>query len=96
MWNCIKTYKATDYRVERVDQPLHFEVNLSTTDIYIGLWSMIKEVQEEILILSLPDMIGSVGGSLSLFFGVCMSAPLMCLVNKVFDQCFTITNMKSC
>ena len=87
--NCIKTNKATDYRVERVDQPLHFEVNLTTTDIYIGLWSMIKEIQEEILILSLPDMIGSVGGSLSLFFGVTMSAPLMWLVNKVFDQCFT-------
>ena len=91
--NCIKVNKASDYRVERADQPLHLELNLTTTDIYIGLWSMIKEIHEEILIYGLTDLIvGSVGGSLSLFFGFSLSAPLILLINKIFDQFFQYTN----
>ena len=51
---------------------------------------MIKELQEEILILALPDLIGSVGGSLGLFFGFCVAAPLLYIINRTIDKCCAI------
>ena len=85
--NCFKTKKAITYELQqRIENPYHKAINLSSTEIYIGLWSMAKNIQEEVPLLTLQDFIGSVGGSLGMFFGFSMSATLLYLISKFIDQ----------
>ena len=55
--------------------------NTLKTDVYIGITSMQKE---EVFVLTLQDLIGSVGGSLGLFFGFSFSAVFFHCLNKIF------------
>mgnify|MGYP002044766757 CR=1 FL=1 len=46
------------------------------------IWSMTKEIKEEIDIITLSDLIGSIGGSLGMFFGFSISASAFYLMEK--------------
>ena len=82
--NCFKTRLATTYKLQqRIDAPLHKEVNRSSTTVYVGLWSMEKEIQEEVPLLTTQDFIGSIGGSLGMFFGFSFSATFFFCIDKV-------------
>ena len=50
--------------------------------LIIGLWQMSKEVKEEILFITTQDMIGSVGGSLGMFFGFSLYTFVIFLIDK--------------
>ena len=47
---------------------------------------MSKEVKEEILVITTQDMIGSVGGSLGMFFGFSMYTFVIFLIDKSLMQ----------
>ena len=48
----------------------------------VATWSFLKQVKEEIKIITLPDLIGSLGGSLGMFFGFSISAYMIYLLDK--------------
>ena len=52
------------------------------TFIYINLISLTKEVIEEIRIISFPNLLGSLGGSLGMFFGFSISAYVLFTIDK--------------
>ena len=84
--DCYRTKKATYYSlIDRVENPYHKDKNTMKTDVYIGVKSMKKVIKEEVLVLTLQDLIGSVGGSLGLFFGFSFSAVLFSVLNKTFE-----------
>ena len=76
LYNCYKSKKVTSYKLDTIEDPPHTDLNATSTDIYIGIFSMYKTIEEEVPILTLPDLIGSIGGSLGLFFGFSISATL--------------------
>ena len=84
--DCVMTKKATYYSLNyRKENPYHKDKNTLKTDVYIGITSMQKVIKEEVFVLTLQDLIGSVGGSLGLFFGFSFSAVLFSGLNKLFQ-----------
>ena len=67
--NCFKYKLATTYSLSRTEYPFHKTINDSITTFDIELRSGAKEIQQEVLLLTLQDWIGSVGGSLGCFSG---------------------------
>ena len=61
-------------------------MNPLTTELYMGFWSSIKEIQEELPLLTTQDFIGSVGGTLGMFFGFSISASLLFFIDKCLDR----------
>ena len=53
-----------------------------TTVLKLEMLSMVKEIKEEIDVITLPDLIGSVGGSLGMFFGFSISASIFYCMDK--------------
>ena len=85
--NCYKADIVTTYNLqERIDFPLHRDINGSFTDFTYGLWTRDKEIQEEVRILTWPDLIGSIGGSLGMFFGFSFSASIFYFIEKFIPQ----------
>ena len=84
--DCYTTKKATYYSLmDRGENPYHKDKNTLKTDVYIGIKAMKKVIKEEVFVLTLQDLIGSVGGSLGLFFGFSFSAVLFSCLNKFFQ-----------
>ena len=52
------------------------------TEFEIYLHSMKKEIKEEVDIITLPALIGSVGGSLGMFFGFSISTLILFSLEK--------------
>ena len=52
------------------------------TEFDIFLHSMKKEIKEEVDIITLPALIGSVGGSLGMFFGFSISTLILFSLEK--------------
>ena len=52
------------------------------TILEFNILSMTKEIKEEIDIITLSDLIGSVGGSLGMFFGFSISASALYFMEK--------------
>ena len=50
------------------------------------MYSMMKQVKEEIEVISTPDLIGSVGGSLGMFFGLSITASCSFCLKKIFEK----------
>ena len=87
--DCFKTKLASTYDlVERIESPLHKQINKTSTTVYVGLWTMDKEVQEEVKLLTPEDFIGSVGGSLGMFFGFSIYASLLYCIEKALNRFF--------
>ena len=56
------------------------------TRVGMGLWSMTKEIREEDDIITLPGLIGSVGGSLGMFFGFSIANYLLFWTDILIDR----------
>ena len=86
-WQCFQTNFATTYNLqERLNLPRVRPINTSSVEFYIGIPTKTKVIHEEVDILTLQDLIGSVGGSLGMFFGFSISASILYLINKVFGK----------
>ena len=87
--DCYKTDKVTSYALhDRMETPLYSDRNVYETEIFIGIFTMEKVIKEEVLVLTLPDLIGSIGGSLGMFFGFSMSTSIFYWLNKMFNKLF--------
>ena len=87
--DCFKTTLATTYSlVERIDNPIQTEINTTSTTLWVGLMTMEKEVQEEVKLLTTEDFIGSVGGSLGMFFGFSIYATFLYCIDQVLNRFF--------
>ena len=82
-YDCHKSKKVTSYKLETNEDPLHSDMNTTATDFSIVIFSMYKQIEEEVPILTMPDLIGSIGGSLGLFFGFSISFQLLCFTVEI-------------
>ena len=83
--SCFRFKSATTYELQRrIENPFHAEVNTSFTTIYLAIWTMDKKIHEEVPLLTTEDLIGSIGGSLGMFFGFSISASFYYCIDKIF------------
>ena len=63
----------------------------SNNDTFIAIYTLLftKEVKEEIDVISLSNLIGSLGGSLGMFFGFSISAYALYLIDKLIARFLT-------
>ena len=82
--HCLTTKHATTYDlITEVTEPYHHDPDLTTTEIIIGLWTMQMLKEERVPVLTFEDLIGSVGGSLGMFFGFSISSIIVTCINKI-------------
>ena len=87
--DCYKSKLVTTFSLQqRIENPLNKGTDDYSTEIYIGMWSKIKQTQEEVPLMTEQDLIGSVGGSMGLFFGFSISASLFFWLKKGLDRLF--------
>ena len=79
--NCYKTKEALTYKIDQTEYKKYHGNNLST-EIYIAMFSHMKQIKEEIAVLSTADLIGSVGGSLGMFFGFSIISTILYCLKK--------------
>ena len=85
--DCYPAKEATYYTLqERIENPYHFVRNETSTRVYIGIWSMYTVIKEEVSLLTTEDFIGSIGGSLGMFFGFSISALLFLCIDTTINQ----------
>ena len=65
---CNKKRKGFTF-TEEIEEIERYNKDFNWTEIDIELWSMSKMVKEEVDVITLPELIGSVGGSMGMFFG---------------------------
>ena len=87
--NCYKTKLATTYSLQqRIENPFNKDIDMFSTEIFIGMWSRLRQTQEEVPLMTFQDLIGSVGGSMGLFFGFSISTSLFFWLKKGLDRLF--------
>ena len=62
----------------------------NVTELRIYMESMTKEIREEVALITMPDLIGSLGGSLGMFFGFSFSAYAVSLLHHIINQFFVL------
>ena len=77
-----KTGLVFDGELVRLNK--HKQDNVTT--VYIDLVSMSKKIEEEVDMITMAGLIGSVGGSLGMFFGFAISACLLDCLDKRIDK----------
>ena len=82
-YDCYNLKEATMYSLNnRIENPYHEDKTPLKTDIYIGVNIMQKVIKEEVSVLTFQDLIGSVGGSLGLFFGFSFYTVIFACLNR--------------
>ena len=81
--HCYNLKEATMYSLNnRIENPYHQDKTPLKTDVYIGVNIMQKVIKEEVSVLTFQDLIGSVGGSLGLFFGFSFYTVIFACLNR--------------
>ena len=62
------------------------------TQVALSIRSMNKEVREEVQVITSSTLIGSIGGSLGMFFGFSFSGFVLCLMDKLAERQIWIRN----
>ena len=83
---CYSVKKFLNYKIIREDARRFQSQRKKSIEFYVGMWSMNKELKEEIEVLSTADFIGSIGGSLGMFFGFSIITTCTYLLKKIFDK----------
>ena len=76
---CFKPKKAILYNPLPYPTQRYRPENNASSEIYLSIWTMRKEIKDEIEIIATTDLIGSVGGSMGMFFwifNVCLDSLL--------------------
>ena len=74
------TYEIDESRIKK------FKSNNMSILIDIDMLSKQREVHEEVPVLSTSDLIGSVGGSLGMFFGFSFTATGLVILRRIFNH----------
>ena len=81
-WNvCNRRKKALTYHGQLIEKAKYSSSNATFTDL--DILSFTKEVKEEIDVITLSDLIGSLGGSLGMFFGFSISSYTLYLIDFI-------------
>ena len=84
---CFKPKLALTFDVEHSIFHTHVKENQNVpTQVYIGIWSSKKEINEEIEVITVASLIGSIGGSLGMFFGFSIFTHLLYLLDRLVDK----------
>ena len=87
---CFKPKRAMTFDVEHAIFHNHaIEQTNEPSDmvqVYLGMWSTKKEINEEIRIITESSLIGSLGGSLGMFFGFSIFTHLLYFLDKLADR----------
>ena len=87
--HCFTTHKANTYSlVDRSENPIHTDINVTSTTVWFGLWTMEKKFEEEVKLLTTEDFIGSVGGSLGMFFGFSIYVTVFTCIERTLNRFF--------
>lgn len=81
---CNKKRKGFTFTEELHEMKRYKDLNWAEIDI--ELWSMSKMVKEEVDVITLPELIGSVGGSIGMFFGFSIATVIWYWMNKCIER----------
>ena len=81
---CNKKRKGFTFTEELEEMKRYKDLNW--TEIDVELWSMSKMVKEEVDVITLPELIGSVGGSMGMFFGFTIAPFIWYWMNKCIER----------
>ena len=84
--DCFKLMQATTYKIEHFEPPSFNEPDDSFLLVNIALSSMEQEIKEEIPIITSQSLIGSIGGSLGMFFGFSFTSIFIYFLNKALHK----------
>ena len=79
---CLFHKKFINYNTYKLYKQKYKQGNTSNV-FEIQKWSINKEIREEVKIITTEDLIGSVGGSLGMFFGLSISASVLYIFEKL-------------
>ena len=83
---CFKLAHATTYEIEHFEPQSYEEPSQSFLMFNLELNSMEQEIREEIPLITSQSLIGSIGGSLGMFFGFSLSATFLYFFNKTLHK----------
>ena len=72
--------------ITRVDAAMKNPSSRTLKRFKIEMWSFLTQVKEEIYVITLADLIGSLGGSLGMFFGFSIAAYVIYLLDKCIEN----------
>ena len=86
-FKCFKSKYLTNYILQdRYTLSTYNDPNMLSTDIYVGVPTMKKVIHEEVELITFQDLIGSIGGSLGLFFGFSFTTIILLFINKISNS----------
>ena len=83
--DCLLKKKALKFRAK--DSRVQTYTKDKSSKVWIELWSMQQEIEEEVDVITLAELIGSLGGSLGLFFGFSMFASIIFSIQSMMKKC---------
>ena len=84
--HCFELQKATTYKMDTFRPQNYLVPNNSWVIFNLNLLSMDQAVSEEVQIITSQSLIGSIGGSLGMFFGFSFLEIFNTLLNKVLNR----------
>ena len=83
--NCFMEKKALKFRAK--DSRVQTYTKNEGSKVWIEVWSFQQEIEEEVDVITLAELIGSLGGSLGLFFGFSMFASIIFSIQSMMKKC---------
>ena len=80
--NCFKVKQFLTYNAVTYDILPNPPSNSSTIQFFMSIHDLSKEVREEVKVISVESLIGSLGGSVGMFFGFSFTSMLLYLISK--------------
>ena len=81
--NCLYKKRALKFRAKESDVQ-HYDTTSQSKEVWIEMYSMSEDFEEEVDVITLSGLIGSLGGSLGLFFGFSMFTSIIHLIKSTF------------
>ena len=86
MKNCLKPKEALMFNPSSSSPQYHRKIQNPTIEFSFNFWSNRMEIREEKLITEIHDFIGSLGGSLGMFFGFSIISWIALGIDKIFER----------
>ena len=84
--NCGKPKEALIFKPTISTPRFHRKIQIPTIEIILAFFSNRMEIREEKLITEIHDFIGSLGGSLGMFFGFSIISWIALGIDKIFQR----------
>ena len=88
--NCFKVKKFLVYNPATYDYIFNPMLNRSTIQFFMSIQDLQKEVKKEVKAITPESFIGSLGGSVGMFFGFSFTATILYTIQKIkqfYNQC---------